>query len=464
MLFLKKQYRRAHRMKLAIFGCGYVGLVTGAIFADLGHRVICVDIDEHKIANLQAGCSFMYEPGLDALIKANIARNNLFFTTDPLFAIDQSDLLFIAVGTPSSEDGSVDLSAVLSVANTIGQSIASYKLIINKSTVPVGTAEQVKAVVAHNLFMRKKTILFDVCSNPEFLKEGSALNDFMQADRIIIGTDSEISKDLMTQCYASTQIKSPLLFMSTRAAELTKYVANAMLATKISFINQIANIAECLAVDIEDVKTGIGSDQRIGFSFINPGCGYGGSCFPKDLKALIYSSKALGYQPRLLEAVEAVNEQQKQVLFDKLYLLFGGELGGKTIALWGLAFKPETGDMREASSRVLLESLWQSGAKVQAYDPGAMDVAFELYGHRHDLCFFESAQQALQGANALVICTEWDEFKAIDVRLIKKTLSFPIVIDGRNLYDPELMQGHGLLYYAIGRGLSAAAPVYSSAT
>ena len=439
-------------MRIAVFGCGSVGLVTGACFAKLGHQVICIDVDPQKIAQLQAGNTHIYEPNLTALIADHINDGSLIFTTDSNDAVSQSDLLFIAVGTPSNKDGSVNLHAVFAVAETIGQAIESHKLIINKSTVPVGTAARVKHIIEQCLVKRALHLSFDVASNPEFLKEGSAINDFMYADRIVIGTDSARAKALMTECYQSEQLQSPLIFMGTKAAELTKYAANAMLATKISFINEIANIAERVGVDIEDVRQGIGTDKRIGFSFINPGCGYGGSCFSKDLKALIHSATITNYQPELLQAVESVNERQKHVLFEKLYSILEGQLSGKTIAILGLAFKSDTNDIREASSIVLIELLWQHGASVRVYDPEAMDTLLQLYGHQDNLVFSKSALDALKGAEALVICTEWEAFKDINLTLIRETLHYPLVIDGRNLYDPALMHQHGLLYFGIGRG------------
>ena len=439
-------------MNIAIFGCGYVGLVTGACFAKLGHRVICIDNNQEKITQLQQGVSPIYEPGLSELIQAHLALDTLTFTTNAALAIHESQLLFIAVGTPSYDDGSVDLRFVFNCATTIAETMNDYKVVINKSTVPVGTANRVKQHIADILSARKQAITFDVCANPEFLKEGSAINDFMNADRIVIGTDSERVMALMLACYQAIVVQSPLLRMEIKAAELTKYAANAMLATKISFINEISNIAERLHVDIEEVRQGIGSDKRIGYAFINPGCGYGGSCFPKDLRALIHVAKLENYQPVLLVAVELVNEWQQHVLFDKLKSVFAGHLSGKTIAIWGISFKPHTDDLREASSRVLLEALWEEGVNVRVYDPAAMPVLLELYGYRQDLICVNAADQAIHDADALVICTEWDEFRAIDLICVKHALRFPLIIDGRNLYDPQLMQEAGLLYFGIGRG------------
>ena len=440
-------------MNIAVFGVGYVGLVVGACFANMGHQVICIDIDEQKILNLQQGICPIHEPGLEGLIQDNLNQRRLVFTTNFNNAIQESALLFIAVGTPAMDDGSVDLQYIESVAHMIGQQMNTYKLIINKSTVPVGTAEHIRNIIEQCLHERNKTIPFDVSSNPEFLKEGSAIQDFIEADRVIIGTESSHVRELMKVCYMATPFDK-LIFMSTRAAELTKYAANAMLATKISFINEIAHIAERLGVDIDEVRHGIGTDRRIGFNFINPGCGYGGSCFPKDIKALINTAMQHNYKPELLQAVESVNQRQQHLLFEKISRVFNGDLRDKTIAVWGLAFKPGTNDLREASSCVLLQELWQYGVKVQAYDPAAMEEAFRIYGQHPLLSFATSATNALEHADALVICTEWPVFKDIKLDMIKQSLSYPIVIDGRNLYHPEQMRQHGLLYYGIGKGNS----------
>ena len=439
-------------MRIAIFGCGSVGLVAAACFAQVGHQVICVDLDQIKINNLHEGLLSIHEPGLNALIVEYVAKGALIFTTNAQLAISHSDLLFITVGTPSNQDGSVCLDSVFAVAKTIGQTMDGYKLIINKSTVPVGTAYKVKKIIETCLVNRQLDLPFDVASNPEFLKEGSAIYDFMYGDRIVIGIDSPKAKQTMVDCYQSQQFKSPLIFMSTKAAELTKYAANAMLATKISFINEIANIAERLGVDIEDVRRGIATDKRIGFSFINPGCGYGGSCLSKDIKALIHSAASFNYQAQLLQSVEAVNERQQHILFEKLYSILGGHLKGKTIAILGLAFKADTSDIRKASSLVLIRELWEHGVNINVYDPEAMGTLLNIYGYRQDLCFATSALDAIAGAAAMIVCTEWEEFKGIDLALIKLNLAFPLVIDGRNLYDPVSMHQHGLLYYGVGRG------------
>lgn len=444
-------------MKITVFGIGYVGLVTGACLADIGHDVLCVDIDATKVDNLRKGIIPIYEPGLASLVKTNHEAGRLHFTTSPEEAVKFGVLQFIAVGTPPDEDGSADLQYVLSVARSVGQHMTDEKVIINKSTVPVGTADLVRQAVREELQKRKASVTFDVCSNPEFLKEGAAIADFTQGARIVIGTDSERVKKLMRECYGPyNRNHEKIIFMDVRSAELTKYAANAMLATKISFMNEIANLAERLGADIEMVRHGIGSDPRIGYHFIYAGCGYGGSCFPKDVKALAKTAHKNGYEARILNAVEAVNEVQKDRLFQKLQKAFGGSLQGKTIAVWGLAFKPNTNDMREAPSRRLLESLWQVGAKVRAYDPEAMHECERIYGQRPDLILTKIASQALEGADALVICTEWKEFRTANFELFKKHLRQPILVDGRNLYDPQAMKEAGFKYFAIGRGDSVA--------
>jgi UDPglucose 6-dehydrogenase len=440
-------------MKITIFGTGYVGLVTGACLADVGHTVMCVDVDEQKIAGLQQGIMPIYEPGLGPMVEQNYAEGRLQFTTDAAAGVAFGDLQFIAVGTPPDEDGSADLQYVLAVADTIGRHMSDYKVIIDKSTVPVGTADKVRATVAAALAKRGLDAPFDVCSNPEFLKEGAAIEDFTKSARIIVGTDSERVRELMWECYAPySRNHDKLMFMDVRSAELTKYAANAMLATKISFMNEIANLAERLGADVEQVRLGIGSDPRIGYHFIYPGCGYGGSCFPKDVQALTRTAVSVGYEPQLLQAVEAVNARQKHTLFNKLLQAFDGDLAGRTIALWGLAFKPNTDDMREAPSRVLLESLWQAGAKVRAYDPAAMKEARRIYGERDDFVLVAHQDDALDDADALVICTEWKQFRAVDFRMLKARLRHSILVDGRNLYDPKTVRAAGLLHYAIGRG------------
>ncbi len=440
-------------MRITIFGTGYVGLVTGTCLADVGHDVMCMDVDEAKIERLAHGEVPIFEPGLEAMVSANVAAGRLRFTTDPLEAVAFGTLQFIAVGTPPDEDGSADLQYVLAVAETIGQHMNDYKVVVDKSTVPVGTADRVHATVSAALAGRGAEIEFDVCSNPEFLKEGAAIDDFTHGARIVLGTDSERVKQLMRECYGPyIRLHDKLMFMDVRAAELTKYAANAMLATKISFMNEVANLAERLGADVEQVRRGIGSDPRIGYQFIYPGCGYGGSCFPKDVQALARTALEVEYQPELLTAVEAVNQRQKQTLFHKLAQAFDGDLKGLTIAVWGLSFKPNTDDMRDAPSRTLMESLWQAGARVQAFDPEAMKECRRLYGERDDLVLVADRIQAVKGADALVICTEWKDFRAVDFAWLKSQLASPVVVDGRNLYEPEAVREAGLLYYAVGRG------------
>jgi len=440
-------------LKITVFGSGYVGLVTGACLADGGHEVMCVDVDQKKIDGLRQGVVPIFEPGLEGLIRQNLANGRLRFTTDAAQAVAFGILQFIAVGTPPDEDGSADLKHVLAVAETIGAHMDAYKVVIDKSTVPVGTADKVREVVAQAVARRGQSIDFDVCSNPEFLKEGAGIDDFTRGARIVVGTDSERVKALMIECYAPyNRNHDKFMFMDVRAAELTKYAANAMLATKISFMNEMANLAERLGADIEQVRQGIGSDPRIGFHFIYPGCGYGGSCFTKDVQALANSAQSVGYRAELLRVVEDVNLRQKQTLLQKLSAAFQGDLQGKTIAVWGLAFKPNTDDMRDAPSRVLIEGLWAQGARVQAYDPEAADEMRRLYGKRDGLVLCEQRDQAVDGADALVICTEWRAFRTVDFQWLKAQLRFPVIVDGRNLYDPRDVQKAGLLYYAVGRG------------
>ncbi len=444
-------------MKVTIFGTGYVGLVTGACLAEVGHDVLCVDIDEQKIEGLKKAVMPIYEPGLDAIVTENYKEGRLNFTTNIEQAVQHAAIQFIAVGTPPDEDGSADLQYVVAVAKSIGQYMNNEKIIIDKSTVPVGTGDKVSIAVDNELKQRGVDLQFHIVSNPEFLKEGAAVNDFMKPDRIIIGTDDEQAKKVIRELYAPfNRNHDRIIFMDVRSAELTKYAANSLLATKISFMNEIANLAERLGADIENVRLGIGSDPRIGYHFIYPGCGYGGSCFPKDVQALARTASEVGYEAQLLNAVEAVNYRQKEVLFNKIVTHYQGEekLKGKNIALWGLAFKPNTDDMREASSRTLMESLWQAGAVVQAYDPEAMEETQRIYGHRDELKLMGTKEACLQHADMLVICTEWKQFRAPDFELIQQELSDAIIFDGRNLYDPESMQDKGIVYYAIGRGES----------
>ncbi len=442
-------------MKVTVFGIGYVGLVQAAVLAEVGHDVVCVDVDQKKVDKLEKGIIPIYEPGLTPLVTSNFESGRLTFTTDAKAGVEHGQLIFIAVGTPPDEDGSADLKYVLAVAETIATHMQNKKVIINKSTVPVGTADKVKAKVSATLSSLNKEQAFDVVSNPEFLKEGAAVNDCMRPDRIILGTDSEEAEKLLRELYSPfNRNHDKVITMDIRSAELTKYAANCMLATKISFMNEMANLAEKFGADIENVRRGIGSDQRIGYHFIYPGCGYGGSCFPKDVQALVKSANQVGYKATILESVEAVNYKQKEKLFEYLSRHYEGKLSGKTIALWGLSFKPNTDDMREASSRVLMESLWQAGATVQAYDPEAMEETQRIYGAREDLKLVGTKEAALSGADCLVICTEWQAFRAPDFDVIKNALADPVIIDGRNLFEPMRMQEHGFHYYAIGRGLS----------
>ena len=439
-------------MKVTVFGTGYVGLVQGAVLADVGHQVLCVDVDEKKVAALKAGQIPIHEPGLDALVVNNQQLGRLQFTTNAAEGVAHSELIFLAVGTPPDEDGSADLQYVLAVARTIAQHMNGPRIVINKSTVPVGTADKVMAVIAEGLAARGAQHAFDVVSNPEFLKEGAAVGDCQRPDRIIIGTSNPASEAKLRELYAPfNRNRDKIVMMDVKSAELTKYAANAMLATKISFMNEIASLAEKLGANVEAVRRGIGSDPRIGYHFIYPGVGYGGSCFPKDVKALIHTAKEVQFDPLLLNAVEDRNAAQRNVLFDRINAFYNGQLQGKTIAVWGLAFKPNTDDMREAPSRNLLESLWAAGAKVQAYDPVAATEAQRVMEGWAGLSYAESQKQALEGADALLIVTEWKEFRTPDFDGIAASLRDRIVFDGRNLYEPELIRSFGLEYLSIGR-------------
>ncbi len=444
-------------MKVTFYGIGYVGLVQAAVLADAGHDVCCVDIDETRIENLKKGIIPIYEPGLTPLVEKNFAEGRLTFTTDAQFGVEFGELQFIAVGTPPDEDGSADLKYVLKVAETIATYMESPKLIIDKSTVPVGTADKVKATIQSVLDSRKSDLTFSVVSNPEFLKEGAAVNDCKRPDRIIIGTDSADAEEQMRELYAPfNRNHEKIIVMDIKSAELTKYAANCMLATKISFMNEMANIAEHVGANIEHVRHGIGSDPRIGYQFIYPGCGYGGSCFPKDVQALVRTADNIGYESKILKAVEAVNYAQKNKLFEYISKHYSTtedslDLSGKTFALWGLSFKPNTDDMRDAPSRVLMEQLWKAGAKVQAYDPEAMNETQRIYGTRSDLSLMGTKESALNGADALIICTEWQNFKAPDFSLIKQQLSEAVIFDGRNLFEPERLAKKSFRYYSIGR-------------
>ena len=444
-------------MQVSIFGTGYVGLVTGTCLAEVGHDVVCIDVDAAKVEGLNNGVVPIYEPGLTPMVKANHAEGRLRFTTDAAMGIAHGEVVFIAVGTPPDEDGSADLQYVLAVAKTIGRNLQRPTVVVDKSTVPVGTADKVRAAIAAELQARGADVPFDVVSNPEFLKEGAAVEDCMRPDRIVIGADSARAADKLKRLYAPfNRNHDRFVVMDVRSAELTKYAANAMLATKISFMNEIANIAEQVGADVENVRKGIGSDPRIGWHFIYPGAGYGGSCFPKDVQALARTAQQYGVQPRLLDAVEAVNDAQKGHLFELASRHYGGEanLRGKTFAVWGLAFKPNTDDMREASSRRLLQQLWDAGAKVRAYDPEAMDETRRIFGERADLALCDGAAAAIERADALFVVTEWKQFRSPDFARLKSQLADAVVFDGRNMYEPADVEAAGLAYYGIGRGRS----------
>lgn len=439
-------------MRVTVFGTGYVGLVQGAVLADVGHEVVCVDVDAAKVAALRAGRIPIHEPGLAPLVQANQAAGRLRFSTDAAAGVAHGELIFLAVGTPPDEDGGADLQHVLAVARTIAAHMDGPRTLVNKSTVPVGTADRVAQAVRAGLAERGVRYPFEVVSNPEFLKEGAAVADCQRPDRIIIGTSSAAAEQQLRALYAPfNRSHDRMVVMDVRSAELTKYAANAMLATKISFINEIAGLAERLGADIEAVRRGIGSDPRIGYHFIYPGVGYGGSCFPKDVKALIRTSQDVGFDPELLRAVERRNDAQRRVLAERIVAYYGGSLRGRTIAVWGLAFKPDTDDMREAPSRVLLAGLWAAGATVRAHDPVAMDEARRIFGERADLVLCDTPAQALEGAHALAIVTEWKAFRVPDFDQMARALADRMVFDGRNLYDPAALERHGLGYVSIGR-------------
>lgn len=443
-------------MKITVFGIGYVGLVQAAVLADVGHDVVCVDVDAEKVERLKQGIIPIYEPGLESLVSENYAAGRLTFTIDAAAAVAQSDIQLIAVGTPPNEDGSADLKYVLAVAETIAKHMDRSQIVVSKSTVPVGTCDKIKAKIGEVLASRgRQGLAYHVVSNPEFLKEGSAVADCMRPDRIIVGTESAEAEEVMRELYAPfNRNHEKIIVMDVRSAELTKYAANCILATKISFMNEMANLAEQLGADIEEVRRGIGSDPRIGYHFIYPGLGYGGSCFPKDVRALIRTAEDIGFDAKVLKAVEQRNEDQKSALFDKVSRFFGKNLKGKTFALWGLAFKPNTDDMREAPSRVLMEALWAAGARVQAYDPEAMQECQRLYGQRDDLLLCGTKEAALRGADALLIATEWKNFRAPSFELLRQSLATPVIFDGRNLYDPDVVARNGLRYESIGRAAS----------
>ena len=440
-------------MRVTIFGTGYVGLVTGTCLAEVGNHVVCVDVDKAKVEGLNNGVIPIYEPGLESLVLSNHAANRIEFSIDAENGIEHGEIIFIAVGTPPDEDGSADLRHVLAVAKTIGTYLNRPAVIVNKSTVPVGTADKVKAAIAEQLKAREVNISFEVVSNPEFLKEGDAVKDCMRPDRIVVGTTSAHALEQMKRLYAPfNRNHERIVAMDVRSAELTKYAANAMLATKISFMNEMANIAERVGADIEMVRHGIGSDPRIGYSFIYPGAGYGGSCFPKDVQALERTAKQYGYTAQILESVEAVNQRQKSKLFELVSRHFNGDLKDKTFAVWGLAFKPNTDDMREASSRTLLSLLWEAGAKAQVFDPEAMHETQRIFGERSDLIYADSPAKALENADALIVVTEWKTFWSPYFKKIKAALKTPAIFDGRNIYDPLEVEAAGLAYYGIGRG------------
>ncbi|MGN0007597.1 MAG: UDP-glucose dehydrogenase family protein [Alistipes sp.] len=436
-------------MNIAIVGTGYVGLVSGACFAEMGINVTCVDIDEQKIARLLAGDIPIYEPGLDELVKRNVEAGRLHFTTDLRTCLDDVEVVFSAVGTPPDEDGSADLKYVLAVARTFGQNIKKYTILVTKSTVPVGTAKRVKAVIAEELARRGENIDFEVASNPEFLKEGAAIKDFMSPDRVVIGIESDRAKGVMERLYRPFSMNNyRLYFMDIPSAEMTKYAANAMLATRISFMNDIANLCDLVGANVDMVRKGIGADARIGSKFLYPGCGYGGSCFPKDVKALAKTAKEYGYTMGVIEAVEAVNERQKAILANKLEGLIG-DLRGRTIALWGLAFKPETDDMREAPALVLIDRLLQAGAKVKVYDPVAMDECKRRIGDSVTYC--KDMYDAVVDADALALVTEWKEFRVPSWSVVKRVMKGNVIVDGRNIYDKAEVTGEGFTYSAIGK-------------
>lgn len=439
-------------MKVAVVGTGYVGLVTGTCLADMGNTVWCVDVDKNKIERLKEGIIPIYEPGLEAMVKSNCKLGHLYFTTQIEEALEKANVCFIAVGTPMGEDGSADLQYVLTVAESIGKYMKRHMYVIDKSTVPVGTATKVRETIQRELDKRNETLTFDVISNPEFLKEGSAVGDCMRPDRIVIGVDNEAAAEVMRELYTPyVRNTENFIIMDIASAEMTKYTANAMLATKISFMNEISNICEKVGADINKVRRGIGSDQRIGYSFIYAGCGYGGSCFPKDVQALIKTSHQYGYEPQMLEAVEAVNHRQKLVIPQKVVRRFGEDLTGKTFAVWGLSFKPDTDDMRESAAITIIEELTQRGAKIKAYDPKAVEEAKNCYLKDNlQVEYVDSKYDALNDADAMILVTEWKEFRSPDMEEIKKRLKQPIIFDGRNQYDKKMMRKYEFEYFQIG--------------
>ncbi len=439
-------------MKLAVMGTGYVGLVSGTCFAELGHDVTCVDIDREKIAALERGQIPIYEPGLTEMVRENVEAGRLSFTTNSAKAVRDALLVFVAVGTPPRDDGTADLRYVFDVARTVGENINGYKIVVDKSTVPVGTAAKVRETIRAAMHARGEHHDFDVVSNPEFLKEGAAIDDFMKPDRVVVGCDNPRTKILMEQLYSHfARNGRPILFMSTESAEMTKYAANAMLATKISFMNEVAQLCERVGADVDDVREGIGSDSRIGYRFIFPGIGYGGSCFPKDVKALSQTARENGLTMRLVDAVEAVNDTQKHVLVDKLLAYYGGEVAGRTFAMWGLAFKPETDDVREAPALLIAQALLERGARLRAFDPKAAQQAARVLGPRAEMAYVENYYDVCEGCDALLLCTEWKFFRNADLERVKALLKAPVLFDGRNLYDRAFMEMLGFDYFSIGR-------------
>ncbi|WP_449125066.1 UDP-glucose dehydrogenase family protein [Pseudomonas viridiflava] len=447
-------------MKISVFGSGYVGLVQAAVLAEVGHDVVCMDINKAKVEQLSQGQVHIFEPGLANLVRENLDHNRLVFTSDEQMAVEHAEVLFIAVGTPSCEDGSADMRSFFAVGESIARHRSKPLIIVEKSTVPVGSGDALRAHIDKALRQAGRLLQFDIVSNPEFLKEGSAVKDCRRPDRIVIGCESEAVRKVMRELYAPfNRNHDRIMFMDLRSAELTKYAANCMLATKISFINQIAELAEHLGADVEAVRLGIGADSRIGYDFIYPGCGYGGSCFGKDIRALIHSAREANCSNDLLCVVEAINERQKNKLFERINAFYRGDVRGKTFALWGLAFKPNTDDMRDAPSKVLMEALWAAGATVRAFDPEAMQETQRIYGYRKDLVLMGTPESTLDDADALIICTEWQQFKAPDFDLIQQRLGAPVIFDGRNLYDTERLSKSGFHYFPIGRGESCELPI-----
>ncbi|MBO7541770.1 MAG: UDP-glucose/GDP-mannose dehydrogenase family protein [Bacteroidales bacterium] len=437
-------------MKIAVVGTGYVGLVTGTCFAEMGVDVTCVDIDKTKIENLIGGVIPIYEPGLEPMVKRNVQAGRLHFTTDLRNCLDDVEVVFSAVGTPSDNDGSADLKFVIDVARTIGQNMKKYVLVVTKSTVPVGTAKKVRATIQAELDKRGLSIDFDVASNPEFLKEGDAIKDFMSPDRVVVGVESQRAEEIMTRLYRPFLLNNfRVIFMDVPSAEMTKYAANAMLATRISFMNDIANLCEIIGADVNMVRKGIGTDTRIGKKFLYPGCGYGGSCFPKDVKALIHTAKENGYTMQVIEAVERVNENQKAILFEKLQRYYNGDLKGRTIALWGLSFKPETDDMREAPSLVIIDKLLKAGCTVRVFDPIAMNECKRRIGDTVTYC--KDIYETVENVDALIVVTEWKEFRLPEWNRIKNSMKTPVIFDGRNIYNPDELKTNGLEYFCIGK-------------